>query len=1249
MKSLQKWLAVFVILCSFIVFVTVSIPVILDSRSVQKLLSDVLSAKIITGVKPDKITFTLFPSPSIEISEISISKTGFKSCTIEKILICLSSESLFKRKFIISKIVLEKPAVPIFSDLLSIPFQGENLFGHLSQEQGDFSVEIKNMTSDIFGNADILINLSPFERIISGDITVNNIMLSSLDNIMLLSLPSLTTLVSPVSSIESYSAKHLKGSFVFKDTETFDIDLALSGSSIGFKYREQPIVKSATTQTAGSAIKIDPAIKIKSAIKIKPSINIDSTICNLVMNKNQFSVTMDSIKLGDNIHLSPFASSVLVKLKHDKNVRNNALLVSGTHANIDAIRPLALKVMPDNLISGKIFDIVQGGMVKKIEVFFQNSLSFSSAAKSSPVLINSVASFFSREDIKNLFDPHKMTIRAELENGTVNIPATHLKTTGTEGIVSVTGGILHIENANGSIDSSKVVKGRLDVNLLHHDNDFNGEFEITADLAHLNEVLQKILARTPVSRELALLRDINGKTVGTLKLERKNHKKPSISVNTQNISLNTRYPGLPGNLTITGGKFSYNDDMISVANLKGRVGQSVFSDLSASLTLDREHILNIKSGTSVMVLEQILPWLGSFNGISASSILQDIVQSKGNIYLVETAFKGKIMETASWNYLVKGSCDKITIRKQYGKDEISDIKAEFLLTPSLTRISLGNALIRNTEFISLLLRDLIINDNNDELKKIAGLDFRNIAVLNDIRTPFSISDAEFQQKSGKDNITGMITDISGRVVFDDGLELYLTTGKERYLKRGNEASENNYAKTGFLKTDDVKTGSKSKDNDESRYKIQVKVYDRGVESVMILYDSKQQPSFQFAGVLDTANIAALLNPVSETYNSLISLTGRKEFSIESDQAGYYKIKTKELDLDFIIEQQKMVSRHTGILPSIFALAESALKSKAPIRTPSSQPTESSLTPIATTTTTTTSSPIFITFDCDRFTHKKMTIAPFSAHIALNGKNKDINIKKMKICNINALTRIRIKDNLVEISLVLDDKNKNIEPVISCLYHGERLMKGDFSLKGTLYAHGELGTQKKRTDKTDIATGPDPDYINLDSLKKSLAGQIEVTSNGGRIFRLTLLSRILSVINIAKFMEGKFPDIEQNGFAFKSISILADVENGRIILKQAVIHGLDMTLVFIGWIDIFTRKIDLTCLVAPFKTADSIIEKIPVINTMMSGRLISVPVKATGTLSNPDVTVLHPSEVAKSILHTMQDILTTPFKLIDLIE
>jgi len=123
-------------------------------------------------------------------------------------------------------------------------------------------------------------------------------------------------------------------------------------------------------------------------------------------------------------------------------------------------------------------------------------------------------------------------------------------------------------------------------------------------------------------------------------------------------------------------------------------------------------------------------------------------------------------------------------------------------------------------------------------------------------------------------------------------------------------------------------------------------------------------------------------------------------------------------------------------------------------------------------------------------------------------------------------------------------------------------------------------------------------------------------------------------------------VTQNGFAYDTIFLEADIKDSIIHLKRAIIDGQDMTLIFSGWINPVNDALDLTCLVAPFKTIDLIIKKIPIINTMLSGRLISVPVKATGKLSDPVVVPLHPSAVGEGLINMMSDILKTPVKLWD---
>ena len=169
--------------------------------------------------------------------------------------------------------------------------------------------------------------------------------------------------------------------------------------------------------------------------------------------------------------------------------------------------------------------------------------------------------------------------------------------------------------------------------------------------------------------------------------------------------------------------------------------------------------------------------------------------------------------------------------------------------------------------------------------------------------------------------------------------------------------------------------------------------------------------------------------------------------------------------------------------------------------------------------------------------------------------------------------------------------------------------------------------------------------NMYQLMKNLHGKIDFSSSKGRIYKLTLLSRILSVINISKFIRGKIPDIVQNGFAYNSMTVKADIKHNRIFLKSAVIKGVDMTFVFTGRINMLKKTMKLQCLVSPFKTADLIIKHIRIVGHILNNQLVSIPVKITGSIDNPDVFLLPPSEVGKGLLNMMKRIISTPFRII----
>ncbi len=169
-------------------------------------------------------------------------------------------------------------------------------------------------------------------------------------------------------------------------------------------------------------------------------------------------------------------------------------------------------------------------------------------------------------------------------------------------------------------------------------------------------------------------------------------------------------------------------------------------------------------------------------------------------------------------------------------------------------------------------------------------------------------------------------------------------------------------------------------------------------------------------------------------------------------------------------------------------------------------------------------------------------------------------------------------------------------------------------------------------------------INIRKNSKGFNGNLNFTTYNGKIHQLTLLSRILSIINISTIFKGKLPDIKQSGFKYNSIHFKSDIVNNKIIIKEAVIDGHDMALVFKGTINPANNHLNLTCLVAPFKTIDILIEKVPVISTMLNNTLISIPVKISGNINDPKVTPMHPFAIGTGMINLMTNIIKTPIKL-----
>jgi hypothetical protein len=84
----------------------------------------------------------------------------------------------------------------------------------------------------------------------------------------------------------------------------------------------------------------------------------------------------------------------------------------------------------------------------------------------------------------------------------------------------------------------------------------------------------------------------------------------------------------------------------------------------------------------------------------------------------------------------------------------------------------------------------------------------------------------------------------------------------------------------------------------------------------------------------------------------------------------------------------------------------------------------------------------------------------------------------------------------------------------------------------------------------------------------------------------------------------------------------------------------------GSVDLSNETLELNALVAPLKTVSRIVRKIPLLGHVLGGNLVSVPVKISGSMKDPQVTFLSPSAVGSEFLGIVERTLKLPVTLIE---
>jgi hypothetical protein len=269
-------------------------------------------------------------------------------------------------------------------------------------------------------------------------------------------------------------------------------------------------------------------------------------------------------------------------------------------------------------------------------------------------------------------------------------------------------------------------------------------------------------------------------------------------------------------------------------------------------------------------------------------------------------------------------------------------------------------------------------------------------------------------------------------------------------------------------------------------------------------------------------------------------------------------------------------------------------------------------------------------DTERLKYGFYTWIPYRATLVIEKNNLTMRINEAKLCGIETPGIIKFSPNGIWLEIIPSSQLKGIQYTAGCLL-------------------GKLATEKLE-GKFQVAGAVNTEGKTVDELLHKLKGDLEVTVRDGRIYNVGsagTLTNVFSFLEINRLVKGDVPDLNTDDFPFQSCSTKFYMQDGKFILTEGYLDAESLNIVATeGEYNLLDQTVDLTLLVSPLKTVDTVVNKIPVIGKIFQGGLIAIPVKVKGDVSNPKVTVLSPSAIGSHATGILERTLKAPVKIIE---
>ena len=680
-------------------------------------------------------------------------------------------------------------------------------------------------------------------------------------------------------------------------------------------------------------------------------------------------------------------------------------------------------------------------------------------------------------------------------------------------------------------------------------------------------------------------------------------------------------PGIDADLERMDGDVIYEDQHVAFKNVSGHFKGATFEKLDATIDWGKESTLTISSPSVMVETAPLYTWLTSFKGLDKAKNYTEATAGTARLNRLEIS--GPLTEPAEWAFDISGTPENIrltspmvpfevvlsggNVHYKPGQEQLSDVTVAFLdgnlvtsyrskgiLDPETLTFSIDGSIGKATiDWLSTILPI----PGHLQMKPPVELASVNIVWSNtqalsfmggmktagdvDLFADFTVSPQDWQIRRIQ------FADGSSRATASarkhpNGMELSFSGNVEK--ETADRLLENNQILSGRLEGDFRAVLDTRKSLKSS---FTGRLAGNGLHFLSLVSDPIDVRQFSINGSGGQLKIEP--SEVS-LCNSLLLVDG-----VLDSSAGYLtfdlNVDADRLDEELIRVLEAMGKNNTDAAEKSDAASTAAPRGVVHVKTAG-------------------------------FSYGGFTWSPVQADVRIDGNATDVMVHQANLCGISTVGELGISPRGVSLHFTPTATGASLQETVNCLWHRQVKAVAQYDLIG------------------EISLPP-----TRENLVRSMSGHMEFSSDNGRIAYASVLMKIFSVLNITEVFTGGHSDLTEKGYGYTKAYAKAEIRGGKLQFSEILFDGNSLKITGQGMITLDTREVDIKLLAAPLKAIDRIVNKIPIVNYIAGGSLISIPLRIRGPLANIKVTPMQPSAVGEGLLNIMGRTLKAPFKLV----